>query len=237
MHRISVHGPPRSSPFPSARRASAGQPIRPNSVTPPVHNRGVMFIPVTDLLGELRAVLDRLGAVDWPACDPGAVAVSAVELARGADRLEAISLLAVAEHDRRGGVPNDGDGSLGDWASRQTKSSKDTGSAEGGAGQADGQGHQDRQGRRCRAACRPSRPTARLGPHRGERRGVRRPRRRADRPRPPGPSRTPSTAANGFRAETGETRRGPGRTALAAPLGGVLGRRGRHDPGPPVPGR
>ncbi len=72
-------------------------------------------------------MLDRLGAVDWQACDPDAVAVSAVELAQGADRLEAISLLAVAEHDRRGGVANDGDGSLGDWTSRQTKSSRDTG--------------------------------------------------------------------------------------------------------------
>ena len=86
-----------------------------------------MFTPVSELMHEFRAVLDRLGAVDWPACDPDAVAEAAVGLVQGADRLAAISLLAVAEHDARGGVTNDGDASLGDWTSRQTKSSKDTG--------------------------------------------------------------------------------------------------------------
>lgn len=86
-----------------------------------------MFTPVSSLLDQLRDVLDALGSVDWRASDPDAVARAAVTLTRGADRLEAISLLAIAEHDRRGGVGHDGDGSLGDWTSRQTKSSKDTG--------------------------------------------------------------------------------------------------------------
>jgi hypothetical protein len=86
-----------------------------------------MFTPVTSLLDQLRGVLDALGSVDWRASDPDAVGCAAVALARGADRLEAISLLAIAEHDRRGGVSHDGDGSLGDWTSRQTKSSKDAG--------------------------------------------------------------------------------------------------------------
>jgi hypothetical protein len=82
-----------------------------------------MFTPVGSLLDNLRGVLDQLGAVDWRASDPDAVARAAVGLAQGADRLEAISLLAIAEHDRRGGVVGDGDGSLGDWTSRQTRSS------------------------------------------------------------------------------------------------------------------
>ena len=75
---------------------------------------GEMFTPVSSLLDQLRGVLDALGSVDWRASDPDAVACAAVALARGADRLEAISLLAIAEHDRRGGVGHDGDGSLGD---------------------------------------------------------------------------------------------------------------------------
>jgi len=86
-----------------------------------------MFPSPLPLLDELAGLLDRLGALDWRDHDPDVVAASAVALVRGADRLEAISLLAVAEHDRRGGVTRDGDGSLGDWTSRQTKSSKDTG--------------------------------------------------------------------------------------------------------------
>ena len=97
----------------------------------PSHPSGIvielMFVSVTTLLDELRSVLDRLGSVDWRACDPEAVALAAVDLARGADRLEAISLLAIAEHDHRGGIARDGDASAGDWASRQTKTSKDTG--------------------------------------------------------------------------------------------------------------
>ena len=106
-----------------------------------------MFTPVTEVLGELRAVLDRLGAVDWPACDPDAVAEAAVGLVQGADRLEAISLLAVAEHDRRGGVTNDGDASLGDWASRQTKSSKDTGRRKAARAKRMAKATEDGQGR------------------------------------------------------------------------------------------
>ena len=86
-----------------------------------------MFTPVSSLLDDLRLVLDRLGAVDWQASDPDAVAGAAVGLAQGADRLEAISLLAIAEHDRRGGIARDGDASVGDWTSRLTRSSKDTG--------------------------------------------------------------------------------------------------------------
>ena len=84
-----------------------------------------MFSPVSSLLDQLRGVLDALGSVDWRASDPDAVARAAVTLTQGADRLEAISLLAIAEHDRRGGVARDGDGSLGDWAARQAKTSKD----------------------------------------------------------------------------------------------------------------
>jgi hypothetical protein len=86
-----------------------------------------MVIPVPSLVDELRGVLDRLGAVEWRACDPGAVAAAAVALAQGADRLEAISLLAIGEHDRRGGISRDGDASVGDWTSRLTKSSTGTG--------------------------------------------------------------------------------------------------------------
>ena len=86
-----------------------------------------MFTAVSSLLDDLRRVLDHLGAVEWRASDPDAVACAAVVLAQGADRLEAISLLAIAEHDRRGGVTRDGDASVGDWASRQTRSSADTG--------------------------------------------------------------------------------------------------------------
>ncbi len=86
-----------------------------------------MFTSVASLLDRTRGLLDEWGAVDWQACDPDAVAAAAVGLVQGADRLEAISGLAVAEHDRRGGVTSDGDGSMGDWTSRQTKSSKDTG--------------------------------------------------------------------------------------------------------------
>lgn len=86
-----------------------------------------MFPSLPSLVTDLRGVLDRLGAVEWQVHDPDDVAVAAVALVQGADRLEAISLLAVAEHDRRGGVTRDGDGSVGDWTSRQTRSSKDTG--------------------------------------------------------------------------------------------------------------
>lgn len=86
-----------------------------------------MFTPVSSLLDQLRGVLDGLGAVDWQASDPGAVAMAAVALAQGADRVEAISLLAIAEHERRGGIRRDGDASTGDWTSRQTKTSQSTG--------------------------------------------------------------------------------------------------------------
>jgi len=86
-----------------------------------------MFAPVDAVLDDLRGVLDRLGTIDWPACDPDAVATAAATLAQDADRLEAISLLAIAEHDRRGAITRDGDASAGDWTSRHTKTSKDTG--------------------------------------------------------------------------------------------------------------
>jgi hypothetical protein len=82
---------------------------------------------VASLLGRTRALLDEWGAVDWAASDPDAVAVAAGQLLRDADRLHAIALLAVGEHDRRGGVGRDGDASVADWAARQTKSSREAG--------------------------------------------------------------------------------------------------------------
>jgi hypothetical protein len=86
-----------------------------------------MFTPVATLLAETRALLDRWAAVDWLACDPDAVALAAPQVLRDADQLHAVGLLAAGTHELFGGVRNDGDANLGDWASRQTKSSKDTG--------------------------------------------------------------------------------------------------------------
>jgi Domain of unknown function (DUF222) len=87
-----------------------------------------MVTVASDVLAEeYDAWLDRLGAIDWQASDPAAVARMAPQLLRGADRMHAISLLAAAQHELNGGIGRDGDGSAGDWHSRQTKSSKDSG--------------------------------------------------------------------------------------------------------------
>jgi hypothetical protein len=85
-----------------------------------------MFARTHQLLAENRRVLDSWAAVEWQACDPDAVARCAAQLLKDADRLRAIALLAVGEHDRRGGITRDGDRSAEDWLSRQTKSSKDS---------------------------------------------------------------------------------------------------------------
>jgi hypothetical protein len=85
-----------------------------------------MFAGVNDMLAESQRLLDAWAAVDWRACDPDAVARSSAQLVRDADRLRAIALLAVAEHDRRGGIGRDGDRSTEDWLARQSKSSTAT---------------------------------------------------------------------------------------------------------------
>ena len=86
-----------------------------------------MFAPVGTLLERTGSLLDEWGSVDWPACDPAAVRQAAAQLLRDVDRLQAIALLAVGEHERQGGIRLEGDASAADWAARQTRSSRDAG--------------------------------------------------------------------------------------------------------------
>ena len=193
-----------------------------------------MFTPVSELMHEFRAVLDRLGAVDWPACDPDAVAEAAVGLVQGADRLAAISLLAVAEHDARGGVTNDGDASLGDWTSRQTKSSKDTGRRT--AARAKRMAKATKTAKAAAEGRLSTEQADRLASARTEENaGLFAEREEELINQAAGSLEDAIETANRFRTETGESPQDRAERLWQSAFGGVLGRRRGHDPRPPIP--
>ena len=195
-----------------------------------------MHVLVTDALDRLDGALRDLEAVNWQASDPGAVARAAVETAKGADQLQAISLLAFAQHEANGGVRNDGDASGGDWSSRQTKSSKDTGRRQ--AARAKRLSRAKKVGKAAAEGRLSSEQADKLAGARNE-----------DNAelfdeledelitKAQGSYDDAERVAREFREATGETPRTTSRPVVAAAVGGVLGRRRRDGAGASVPPR